>query len=197
MSGTMRGRDRGRQPTSAPSSWARSPRDLHRQCGYYLRKSAKLQKQIALAGGIDEADVSRMVNGDPRAPKIVTAYYELVRRLGRDDKTTASFLIAGSVVEATQVAVEHFTRAELRQRLRDAQDSEDRAEARANIAEKQVARAEADLNADPSPETFAAYSRTLEEHRLAAIEEISWTLEVEICGGALLRSWARELGLER
>lgn len=203
MTDTMRAPASPRLPRSAADSCARRYRDprardrLHRECGRYLRMSAKLQKQIAAAGGIDPADVSRMCNGDPNAPKIVTAYVELVKRLDADAKTTAAFLIAGSIVEATQVATEAFTLEELRERLRVAQDSEDRAQAREDIAEKQVARVEADLHAQASPETFAAYAEALDEHREASIEELSWSLEVQIVGRALLARYRLELGIER
>lgn len=166
---------------------------LHREAGFYLRQSARLQKQLAVALDRDESVVSRMVNGDPNASRVVTAYYDVVKRLGRDEKTTAAFLIAGSMLEATNVAAEHFTIGELRARQRLAQDSEDRAQAREDVAEKQVARAEADLHHDPSPETYRAYSEALDAHRGATIDELSWSLEVQIVGRALRKRYAEGL----
>jgi len=123
------------QLTNRKISWARQRQDsLDAFAGQMYRRTASLQKIIALATGNDPSWVSRQVNGDPTGT--VQRFYSLLQRLAAHPKADPSHLLAGGLIVIRQ-ALGDLPRQELDSRLlgtvleqeTEADTDEDRAEA--------------------------------------------------------------------
>ena len=158
---------------------------LHREAGSVLRRSARLQKHIAQAADLDEGTISRMVKGDVNASKRVTAFYELIEGLSGHPKTSAAMLIAGAILRSTLRVTVGLTVDQMQNRLFEAQDNEDRAQAQEDMAEHRVIRALAEFRATPGLEGFDELDAALDSHETTVLEELAWSLEVQILGRAM------------